>query len=262
MARFLRQQSKNNLGMNAFFDKIYYKGIINLLNFLVLLCAMAIIGDVSYRILSDGVYDPSNSVSLKIQLWVCVIFMLDFIVRIAIEPEKLKFVKRNFLLLLFSIPYLNFVHYEGIELSKEAHFALSLVPLLRAGFGLVVIIRWITKRSVTSLLFSYLIVLASVTYFSSLLFFVTELNVNPNVHSYWDALWWACMDMTTVGSNIVAVTTIGKFLSVFLAASGMMMLPIFTVYITDKMVHARNKDDQKEAQESEKSKQNAKLAKQ
>ena len=52
------------------------------------------------------------------------------------------------------------------------------------------------------------------------------------VNRYTDALWWAFMDVTTVGSNIYAVTATGKTLSVVLAALGMMMFPIFTVYVT------------------------------
>ncbi|MDE5901588.1 MAG: potassium channel family protein, partial [Muribaculaceae bacterium] len=48
-----------------------------------------------------------------------------------------------------------------------------------------------------------------------------------------NALWWAAMDMTTVGSNIVAVTPVGMVLSVLLAALGMMLFPIFTVYVTN-----------------------------
>ena len=50
--------------------------------------------------------------------------------------------------------------------------------------------------------------------------------------NYGDALWWAFMDVTTVGSNISAITVTGRVLSVVLAALGMMMFPIFTVYVT------------------------------
>lgn len=238
--------------MKQIFSLAADRKIVNSLNFLVLLCAVAIIGNVSYNILSKGVYDPLNATSLKIQLWVCVVFMLDFITRIIIEPDRWLFIRRNILLLIFSIPYINIIHSNGLNLSIEIHFLLGLIPLLRAGFGLVVIVRWITKRAVTGLMWSYLIVLISVTYFSSLLFFVAELGKNPEVKEFNDAIWWAFMDMTTVGSNVIAVTTIGKILSVFLAASGMMMLPIFTVYITDKMMQARKKDDEnKLAQQKE-----------
>lgn len=51
------------------------------------------------------------------------------------------------------------------------------------------------------------------------------------------------MDVTTVGSNIIAVTTTGRVLSVILAALGMMMFPIFTVYVTS-LVQRRNKEKQ------------------
>ena len=49
------------------------------------------------------------------------------------------------------------------------------------------------------------------------------------------------MDVTTVGSNIIAVTPTGRVLSVLLAALGMMMFPIFTVYVTS-LVERRNKE--------------------
>ena len=41
------------------------------------------------------------------------------------------------------------------------------------------------------------------------------------------------MEAVTVGSNIQAVTPIGKILSVFEAVFGMLMIPMFTVYVTN-----------------------------
>ena len=70
-----------------------------------------------------------------------------------------------------------------------------------------------------------------------------EHGPNPLVKGYGDALWWAFMDVTTVGSNIIAVTATGRVLSVLLAALGMMMFPIFTVYVTS-LVERRNKEKQ------------------
>ena len=65
--------------------------------------------------------------------------------------------------------------------------------------------------------------------------------MNTLVTGYGDALWWAFMDVTTVGSNIIAVTVTGRVLSVLLAALGMMMFPIFTVYVTS-LVQKRNQE--------------------
>lgn len=214
--------------------------IIDWLNILVLLGSLAIIASLSYDILTVGRYRPDSPMTLTIQLVVCSIFILDFLVRWIIAPRKGRFVKRNFLLLLFSIPLLNIVHYAQWDIPHELHYLLGFVPLLRGGYGLVVITRWFTRRSATSLMVSYLAILTATTYFTSLIFFVAERGLNPDVKTYEDALWWATMDLTTVGSNIIAVTPLGKILSVFLAAAGMMMLPIFTVYITDRVVNSRS----------------------
>ena len=41
------------------------------------------------------------------------------------------------------------------------------------------------------------------------------------------------MTATTAGCNISAITNVGKIISVLLALAGMMLLPVFTVYLTD-----------------------------
>lgn len=227
--------------MKTLRDRIIDKRIIDWFNILVLLGSLAIIASLSYDILTVGRYRPDSRMTLGIQLVVCSVFILDFAVRWAISSRKGRFVLNNIILLLFSIPYLNIVQYTQADIPHELHYLLGFVPLLRGGYGLVMITRWFTRRSATSLMVSYLSILVAVTYFTSLIFFVAERGVNTGVTTYWDSLWWACMDMTTVGSDIVAVTPVGKILSVFLAAAGMMMLPIFTVYITDRVVNSRSR---------------------
>ena len=98
-----------------------------------------------------------------------------------------------------------------------------------------------TYNKASSLFISYLTMLLATVYFASLAFFVMEHKVNPLVVGYGDALWWAFMDVTTVGSNIIAVTATGRVLSVLLAALGMMMFPIFTVYVTS-LIQKKNKE--------------------
>ncbi|MDE6769879.1 MAG: potassium channel family protein, partial [Muribaculaceae bacterium] len=107
------------------------------------------------------------------------------------------------------------------------------IPLIRGGYAMSIVVSWFTYNRATGLFISYLMTLLFTIYFSSLAFFLFEKGVNPGVKTYGDAVWWAFMDATTVGSNIVAVTTVGKVLSVLLAAIGMMMFPIFTVYVTN-----------------------------
>ena len=40
------------------------------------------------------------------------------------------------------------------------------------------------------------------------------------------------MTATTAGCDIAAVTSVGRVISILLALAGMMLLPVFTVYLT------------------------------
>ena len=50
--------------------------------------------------------------------------------------------------------------------------------------------------------------------------------------------------MTTVGCNIEPVTAIGKIVAVILPLIGMVILPLFTVYITNMVTSAVNQSRQ------------------
>ena len=59
------------------------------------------------------------------------------------------------------------------------------------------------------------------------------MGVNAKLTSFGDALWWAWMNVTTVGAEIFPITTVGKVVCVILPVVGMMFFPIFTVYISE-----------------------------
>ena len=157
----------------------------------------------------------------------------------------------TFRIFLVSIPYLNIIDYMQLAFSPETTYFLRFIPLLRSGYALAIVVGWLTASKASSLFISYLTMLLATVYFSSLIFFVLEHKVNSEVSSYSDALWWAFMDVTTVGSNVYAVTVTGRVLSVLLAALGMMMFPIFTVYVTS-LVQKTNQEKQQYYDNSQK----------
>lgn len=207
--------------------------IANLLNVLVLLGSVLVIAALSFEVFHDldQVY---YKLYMKIQLWVCIVFLVDFFYRLYLSPRKGRFIWRNFLFFLVAIPYQHLVPYFQMDPSSEISYIFRLMPLVRGGYGLAVTVGWITRSRLTNLLVSYILIILSLTYFASLVFFLLEHPINPAVPTYGDALWWAFMNVTTVGSNIFAKTGTGAVLSVMLAASGMMLFPIFTVYITNR----------------------------
>lgn len=170
---------------------------------------------------------------MHVQLWICVIFLADFFIEFFLSPDKKHYLATRFIFFLVSIPYNAIIAHYGWEFSPMLTYCIRYIPLIRGGYAMSIVVSWFTYNRATGLFISYIMTLLFTIYFSSLAFFIFEKGVNPGVKTYGDAVWWAFMDATTVGSNIVAVTTVGKVLSVILAAIGMMMFPIFTVYVTN-----------------------------
>jgi len=178
---------------------------------------------------------------MKVQLWICALFLADFVLEWVLAENKRHYVATHFIFLLVAIPYQNIIAYMGWSFSPEITYMIRFIPLVRGGYAMAIVVGWLTYNRASSLFVSYLTMLLATVYFASLAFYVTEHGVNSQVTDYGDSLWWAFMDVTTIGSNVIAVTPTGRVLSVLLAALGMMMFPIFTVYVTS-LVERRNKE--------------------
>lgn len=221
------------------------KLILKILNILVLIGSLAIIVLVSIDTIYPG-FGISEKDFLSFMTIVCYIFITDFCVRFYYSENKKKFFFTNFIFLLVSIPYMSILYHFDIEVTRFNSLLFRLGPFIRGGYGVVLIISWITRKGVATLFFSYLVMTLSFTYFCSLVFYELEKEINPMVKEYWNALTWACANVTTVGSNIYGVTYTGQALSFCLAAAGMMLFPIFTAYITDRFKTRKSKVKVKE----------------
>lgn len=209
--------------------------ILRNMHILVLLLCLVLIVMISIDIFRDAP-GLTHQLYMQVQFWICMAFIADFFVEFFLSERKLHYLYTHIIFLLVSIPYLSLIEYSGIQFKAETEYFLRFIPLIRGGYALAIVVSWLSYNSISSLFVTYLTILLSTVYFSSLLFYSVEQSLNPLVTQYTDALWWAFMDVTTVGSNIYAVTGFGKILSVVLAAMGMMMFPIFTVYITNRVV--------------------------
>lgn len=179
---------------------------------------------------------------MYVQLWICILFMADFFIELFMAERKWAYFGSHLLFFLVSIPWNYIFDHFGIIFMPQVEYLIRFIPLVRGGFALAIVVGGFSYNRAASLFITYLATLIATVYFGSLVFYVFELGVNPLVTDYSDALWWASMDATTVGSNIIAVTPVGKVLSVLLAALGMMMFPIFTVYVTN-LIQKHNHDE-------------------
>lgn len=202
---------------------------------LVLILSLALIVFISYDTF-ENIPFLENHVYMEFQFWVCIVFLLSFFVDLVLVPDKKAYVKSRWFFLLISVPYLNIIHQmPGLQLTEGELYYIRFIPLVRGGYALSMVVGYISLNRAFSLLAQYLVILLTIVYIASMIFYYEEHPVNPDVNSFWDALYWACMNVTTVGCYFSALTPVGKVISVILPTMGMLILPLFTVVIIDRV---------------------------
>ena len=183
---------------------------------------------------------------LDLQFWICILLIVLFALEVYTAANSWQYLGKHFLFLLLIIPYLTLFDWWGVELSAQMEYLFRFVPLVRGYIAFTVIAYGLLRDLASGLLITYIVVLFSFIYYCSLIFYVLEFNLNPMLNSFWDSLWYSCMTATTAGCNISAVTNAGRVISVLLALAGMMLLPVFTVYLTNLIRTGRVGEEDKE----------------
>lgn len=178
----------------------------------------------------------------RLQFWICIYFLIDFILLMLIADDKWQYFKRYFILLPLSIPYSNLLTYYSVDLTSDLIYLLKFLPIIRGVVATILLINLLISNKITGLFIAYLSIFISLAYIQTLIFFLFESPKNPEVESYYDVLWWASMTVTTLGSNIIPITGVGKISTAILAVTGITIFPIFTVYITTMVQNWNNKD--------------------
>jgi len=198
--------------------------IIEVMNLIVLILSVLLIVFISVDTFKKVNFLENHSY-MVFQLWVCIFFIADFFMELTYSDKKWSFVRRRLAFLLLSIPYLNIINLTGMHLSGDVLYFVRFIPLARGALAMSIVIGYLSSNAVTSLFMSYIVILLMITYFCSLIFYAMEQPVNYQVTTYWSALWWALMNMSTVGCDISPVTVAG--------IAGMIVFPLFTVYLTN-----------------------------
>lgn len=204
---------------------------VRVLDGVAIFAGIVILVSLSMDIIHRGTYQLSPGVA-ELQLIVCLVFVLDFVVRTSADGNPHRYFWRNIVVLLVSLPWLNLLTWGGVELHKGVYVMLKCLPLVRALLGVYSTIRLLTPSRVSAIMWSYIALIVMFTYLSALVFYSYEMGINPHLDGFGEALWWSGLNVTTVGANIFAVTPMGKILTVILPAMGMILFPLLTVYVT------------------------------
>lgn len=206
--------------------------LLRIISILTLVASILLLASLSLEVLYSRAFAEFSELYTWAMLVVCIIFLADFFMLMLASDKPWRFFVRNFAMLLLSIPYHFIINLLGVELDHLMTMILSGVVMLRAVMALLITLRWLIERRATRLLWAYISTVVMCTYFASLLFYEYESPVNSTVKNFGDALWWAAMNLTTVGAEIFPVTAIGKIICVLLPVLGTAMFPVLTVYIT------------------------------
>lgn len=206
--------------------------LLRIFSLLTLFASILLLASLSLEVLYSRAFAEFSEMYTWAMLVVCVIFLADFLLMMLASSDRWRFLARNFVMLLVSIPYHFIIGLLGVVPGHLTTMILSAIVMLRAVMALYITLRWLIERRATRLLWVYIATVAMCTYFASLLFYEYESPVNSSVKNFGDALWWAAMNLTTVGAEIFPVTAIGKVICVLLPILGTAMFPVLTVYIT------------------------------
>ena len=150
----------------------------------------------------------------KMSLAIWALFIFDFLLKFLLAPQKLNFLKRNWL--------------TAVSLLIPAIRVFRLVRLLRVVRG-VRLIRIVSSlnRSMKSLGatmkrrgFGYMVALALVVTFGGAAGMFAIEKGNPGFENFGMALWWTAMRVITAGSEAWPLTSEGRALTFVLAVFG------------------------------------------
>ena len=178
-------------------------------------------------------------------IWVAFIF--DFVLRLALAPNKVAYLKSNWLTAIsLVIPALRIFRITRV------------VRLLRAaratrGFRLVRVVSSLNRgmralgRSMGRRGFGYVVALTlAVTLVGAagMLAFESEVSAEGGLHNYGTALWWTAMLMTTMGSDYWPQTLEGRVLALMLSIYAFAVFGYVTATLATFFIgrDAENKD--------------------
>ncbi|MEZ4599636.1 MAG: ion transporter [Syntrophotaleaceae bacterium] len=155
------------------------------------------------------------------------IFILDFLVELFLAKDKLAYLKANLLVAVsLAIPAIRILRiFPALRLLRMApvvrgiRMARLLTSFSRSMRALSATIR---RRG-----FAYVAMITVIAAFlgaAGMYAFETGEGVRDGFTSYWDALWWTAMLLTTIGSQYWPVTPEGRILALILSIYGVSVL--------------------------------------
>ena len=207
---------------------------LNLFNIIILVLSLYVLISLivtTFFVLSDEVTVLLNYVDNVI----CIIFLVDFIIRFKKANNKLVFMKWGWIDLISSIPYIDFLR------AGRVLRLIRLIRVFRAFKATKLIFEHINRNKKQSALTSVALISFLMIIFSSIAILQFEKDVNSNIKTAEDAIWWSYVTITTVGyGDKFPITTEGRIIGAVLMTMGVGIFGTFTALVSSWFI--QNKD--------------------
>ena len=158
--------------------------------------------------------------------FICIIFLVDFGIRFKNANNKLVFMKWGWIDLVASIPFLD------IFRAGRLLRLIRLLRIFRALKSTKSIFEHINRNKKQSALTSVALLSFVVVIFSSIAILEFENEVNSNIKTAEDAIWWSYVTITTVGyGDKFPITTEGRIIGAILMTTGVGIFGTFTALV-------------------------------
>ncbi len=207
---------------------------LNLFNIIILVLSLYVLISLivtTFFVLSDEVTVLLNYVDNVI----CIIFLVDFAIRFKKANNKLVFMKWGWIDLISSIPYIDFLR------AGRVLRLIRLIRVFRAFKATKLIFEHINRNKKQSALTSVALISFLMVIFSSIAILQFEKDVNSNIKTAEDAIWWSYVTITTVGyGDKFPITTEGRIIGAVLMTMGVGIFGTFTALVSSWFIEKKD----------------------
>ncbi len=208
---------------------------IKLFNILILILSVYVL----ISLLVSVIFELSEELNILlgyIDNFICIVFLVDFWIRFKKADNKLEFMKWGWIDLIASIPFLDFAR------AGRVIRLIRLVRVFRALKSTKLIYEHITHNKKQSVLTSVALISILMIIFSSIAILQFEKDINSNIKTAEDAIWWSYVTITTVGyGDKYPITTEGRIIGAILMTTGVGIFGTFTALVSSWFIQ-KNED--------------------
>lgn len=175
---------------------------------------------------------------LSVAIWA--VFAADFLIRLALAPSKLRYLKSNWIsAMAVALPALRVLRvFQMMRLLPAVHAAAIATGGTHGSSALRRLLSVHTSLYVSILMLLLMALAAAGMY-------ALEHNLaRANIRTVQDSVWWTTATLTTVGSELYPVTTEGRVLAIFVMVYGV----LFAGYLTAALATVLTGNQQSETQ--------------